>query len=143
MTPGDHNALGLVKVIFPNLHDVYLHDTNAKPLFKRDIRAFSHGCVRVHEPLDLAAHIVANDRGWTFSEAEEYVDDEVDSGFESVFELLSPVPVHLEYYVVSAFEDGLVFHGDVYDYEEELLDDLEEEVRQRWSPDVDPDELID
>jgi murein L,D-transpeptidase YcbB/YkuD len=63
--PGDRNALGLVKFMFPNPHNVYLHDTPTRGLFARGRRDFSSGCVRVKDPLDLAAWIVAETESWT------------------------------------------------------------------------------
>ena len=59
--PGDDNALGRVKFIFPNPHNVYMHDTPSKKYFDYPVRAFSHGCVRVHNPLDLARHLLGRD----------------------------------------------------------------------------------
>ena len=63
--PGPHNALGLVKFIFPNDDNVYLHGTPAQPLFARSRRDFSHGCVRVEDPAALAQWVLADQPGWT------------------------------------------------------------------------------
>ena len=141
--PGSGNALGRVKFMFYNPFNVYMHDTPSRSLFNHRNRAYSHGCVRVHDPLELAAQIVAYDRDMTLEQARDYVDDEVDRGLESPYELRTPIPVHIEYYLVTASEDGLVFHGDVYDYEEELLDELEQELRDRYAPITDEAETVD
>ncbi|MBN9026686.1 MAG: L,D-transpeptidase family protein, partial [Rhizobiales bacterium] len=63
--PGDDNALGNVKFLFPNEHSVYLHDTPSKSFFKRDVRALSHGCVRVQDPLEFADVLLAHQGGWS------------------------------------------------------------------------------
>ena len=64
--PGRKNALGEVKILFPNKHHIYMHDTPAKSLFKKDARAFSHGCVRLHDPKAMAAAVLGQDKGLWF-----------------------------------------------------------------------------
>lgn len=66
--PGRRNALGRVKFIFPNRYSIYLHDTPAKRLFERTNRAFSHGCIRVSEPSELAKYLLKDKPGWTDQE---------------------------------------------------------------------------
>ena len=63
--PGSGNALGKVKFIFPNSYNIYFHDTPSRGLFNRQERAFSHGCVRVHQPFDLAAYLLKDKPEWT------------------------------------------------------------------------------
>src|SRR6185312_8161205 len=63
--PGENNALGLVKFIFPNAHNVYLHSTPAQSLFSQSRRDFSHGCIRVQKPAELAAYLLRNQQSWT------------------------------------------------------------------------------
>jgi len=63
--PGKRNSLGLVKFIFPNSNSIYLHDTPSKSLFENETRAYSHGCVRVGKPRDLAINILKEDKNWT------------------------------------------------------------------------------
>jgi murein L,D-transpeptidase YcbB/YkuD len=114
MKQGDENALGKVKVIFPNMHDVYLHDTPHKALFSRDIRAFSHGCMRMHEPLTFAEHLLEQDGKL----AEHNVDRILSEGtYEPIF-LTKQVPVHIDYITVRVDEDGRAnFLADVYNYD--------------------------
>lgn len=91
--PSRSNALGLVKFMFPNKHNIYLHDTPAKSLFARDVRAFSHGCVRLADPFDFAYALLAkqsDDPEGTFKAA-------LNSGKETKIVLKEPVPVHLIY----------------------------------------------
>src|SRR6185436_2950306 len=71
--PGPKNSLGLVKFLFPNSYSVYFHDTPSKSLFEKDIRAFSHGCVRVYKPLDLAAFLLS-DQGLTPKKIKEIIE---------------------------------------------------------------------
>lgn len=108
---GAANALGKVKVIFPNMHDVYLHDTNAKALFKKTIRAYSHGCMRMHQPLDFAKWLLDNDG--TYS-------DKIDrtiagADYLPVF-LKTHVPVHVVYFTTRVDDEGRAnFLIDIYD----------------------------
>ena len=108
---GDENALGDVKIIFPNLHDVYLHDTNKKFLFSREIRAFSHGCMRMHQPLDFARWILENDGQFD----ERAVDKTLKSKEYSAYFLKTNVPVHIVYFTVRADGEGRAnFLADIY-----------------------------
>lgn len=113
---GKENALGQVKVIFPNLHDVYLHDTTAKALFNKTLRAYSHGCMRMHKPLDFAEWLLRNDGTW-----EEYNVKKIlsDISYEPIF-LKTKVPVHIVYHTVYADDEGKAnFLLDVYGYDKE------------------------
>ena len=98
--PSKGNALGLVKFMFPNKHNIYLHDTPAKALFGKDLRAYSHGCVRVHQPFDFAyALLKAQER-----DPEGFFQSALKTGAERKVELKKPLPVHLVYY--TAFVDA-------------------------------------
>lgn len=109
---GDDNSLGRVKVIFPNLHDVYLHDTPHKALFKRDIRAFSHGCMRMHQPLDFAQWLMANDGQYNEAKIKKQLKEKV----YSPYFLREKVPVHVEYFTVRPDDEGRAnFLIDIYD----------------------------
>lgn len=115
--PGPRNALGEVKFLFPNEHDVYMHDTPGKRLFERPTRAFSHGCMRVENPLELAYYLVRNDRRWN----EERIDEFRESGEEEWLTLRTPLAVHVEYYVSRVDDDGMAhFLADVYRYDRPL-----------------------
>jgi murein L,D-transpeptidase YcbB/YkuD len=116
--PGPSNALGQVKFIFPNEHDVYMHDTPNRRLFDRITRAMSHGCVRVDRPLDLARLIMQRDRSWSATQAADYVDRQLDTGTEQWVTLLRPIPIHIEYYSVRGADDGRMhFLADPYRYD--------------------------
>jgi murein L,D-transpeptidase YcbB/YkuD len=109
--PSNRNVLGVVKFRFPNRYDVYMHDTQEKSLFAQSVRAYSHGCMRVQNPMALAEVILAHDKGWS----SERVRGHVGSGRTSDITLTTPVPVHLTYFTASADETGkLTLHGDVY-----------------------------
>lgn len=111
---GKQNALGLVKVIFPNLHDVYLHDTNSKPLFRKTLRAFSHGCMRMHKPLDFSKWLLKHDGSWTDGRVKKVLANKI---YEPIF-LKAKVPVHVEYLTVRADDEGRAnFLLDVYSYD--------------------------
>ena len=116
--PGAWNALGTVKFMFPNPHNVYLHDTPQHALFERNQRTFSHGCVRVSRPHELAVYILGGkEKGWDL----ERVKKIVDSGKRTIVKLDGPMPVHILYRTVVAMNDGIVrFREDVYGRDELL-----------------------
>lgn len=112
--PGDHNALGHVKFLFPNTFDVYLHDTPADSLFARRGRAFSHGCVRVEEPEALARYVLRGDTGWD----DARILKAMHSGVEQPVTLVERIPVHLVYFTTWVDPaGGLHFYPDVYGYD--------------------------
>ena len=115
--PGPTNSLGLVKFLFPNSNDIYLHDTPSKSLFNRDSRAFSHGCIRVARPRDLATAIMKNDPKWDA----EKINAKMDSGDEYWYTLKEKIPVYIGYFTVWVDTEGLVhFYDDVYKRDEKL-----------------------
>ena len=87
--PGPTNALGKIKFLFPNSYDIYFHDTPAKGLFKKDKRAFSHGCIRLSQPVQLAQYLLRDQRGWDLSKIQEAMNREE----EQFVTLKKPVPV--------------------------------------------------
>jgi len=108
--PGPANALGEMKFLFPNRHAVYLHDTPSKSLFGRDRRAFSHGCVRVHEPRKLAEIILARD-GWTPERIAAAIATKKNNGVS----LKHRLDVHLTYFTAWPDENGKIrYYDDVY-----------------------------
>lgn len=112
--PGAKNALGHVKFLFPNAHNVYLHDTPADNLFAKPGRAFSHGCVRVEEPEKLAKYVLREFPEW--DEAALFA--AMQAGVEKHVKLKTKVPVHIAYF--TAWVDakgGLHFQPDVYGYD--------------------------
>ncbi|MFL5260460.1 MAG: murein L,D-transpeptidase [Hyphomicrobiales bacterium] len=105
--PSDDNALGEIKFLFPNKHDIYMHDTPTKPLFAKAMRAYSHGCVRVQDPRRFGEILL----GWS---AEE-IAAKIDSGRSETVKLPHKVPVHLTYFTAWPEEDGkIAFYSDVY-----------------------------
>ena len=112
--PGANNALGYVKFMFPNEHNVYIHDTPADALFSRIGRAFSHGCVRVEEPEVLAQYVLRDQAKWT----PEAIQTAMRAGQEQHVKLPQPIPVHIVYFT-SWVDDqgGLHFEHDVYGYD--------------------------
>lgn len=142
--PGPDNALGFVKFMFPNPHATFVHDTNARSLFGRPIRALSHGCMRLDQPVGVAEALLTADGQW---EAGRYAELErewqrmgqrikhYDAGLwpevvsdaaklQTIVNLKSPVPIHVEYYTARVGSDGIVeFLTDIYDYDSD-----------RWNP---------
>jgi murein L,D-transpeptidase YcbB/YkuD len=117
--PGDDNALGRLKFMFPNQHSVYLHDTPTRSLFEKDHRAFSHGCVRVDEPLAFADAILpVAAPEWSSARIERLY-----GGRERRINLDRPVPVHLAYFTRAVAEDEtLLRFDDIYGYDAEMKD---------------------
>ncbi|SFI81996.1 L,D-transpeptidase family protein [Celeribacter neptunius] len=109
--PSNRNALGLVKFMFPNKYNIYLHDTPSKSLFGREVRAFSHGCIRLQQPFDFAYALLAkqtNDPVGVFQA-------HLKTGQESVIELEQHVPVHLVYRTaVTQPKGGMEYRRDIY-----------------------------
>lgn len=109
--PGSKNALGKVKFVFPNSNNIYLHDTPSKNLFKEDRRAFSHGCIRVARPRDLAISVLKGDASWT----QEKMDVAMNRGVERVYVLKKKIPVYIGYFTAWVGSDGeIYFFDDVY-----------------------------
>lgn len=113
--PGSQNALGLVKFMFPNKHAVYFHDTPSKYLFKKEVRAFSHGCMRVRNPMKMAEVIFNQDRGWTKSNIDELAGAGIDN---NEIRLNRKIPVHVTYFTARVNEDGEIqLLNDIYGHE--------------------------
>jgi murein L,D-transpeptidase YcbB/YkuD len=115
--PGPGNALGHIKFMFPNQFNVCLHDTPARGLFAKDQRSFSHGCIRVANPDQFGAFVLAGQPGWSLAE----IDDAIASGQRMVVALQEPLPVHITYLTAWVNKDGSVnFRRDVYGRDEIL-----------------------
>lgn len=109
--PSRGNALGLVKFMFPNVHNIYLHDTPAKNLFGREVRAYSHGCVRLAEPFDFAYTLLAKQT----SDPEGYFQSILQTNKERRVDLKDPVPVHIIYRTAFTTPKGKTqFRRDIY-----------------------------
>ena len=109
--PSRSNALGLVKFMFPNKYNIYLHDTPAKNLFARESRAFSHGCIRLADPFDFAYALLARQD----DDPKAFFKSMLNTGQERKVELEQPVPVHLIYRTAMTDEKGRIeYRRDVY-----------------------------
>jgi murein L,D-transpeptidase YcbB/YkuD len=109
--PSRGNALGLVKFMFPNRHNIYLHDTPAKNLFAREVRAYSHGCVRLADPFDFAYTLLAKQQ----RNPQEYFKSVLDTKKETRVDLNNPVPVHLIYRTAFTTPKGKTqYRRDIY-----------------------------
>ncbi|WP_167459375.1 L,D-transpeptidase family protein [Pedobacter jejuensis] len=119
--PGKRNSLGLVKFIFPNSYSIYMHDTPSKSLFGETERAFSHGCIRVMEPVKLAEFLLANQKNWN----KEKILGAMHLGRERYVTLTQQVPVYIAY--LTAFCDRnnvLNFRNDIYNLDEPMAASL-------------------
>ncbi len=121
--PSRRNALGLVKFMFPNQHNIYLHDTPAKDLFGREVRAFSHGCIRLNDPFDFAYALLARQ----VDNPEEFFQQKLQAGRETVVPLEVQVPVHLIYRTAFTQARGPVnFRRDIYGRDGRIWNALQE-----------------
>jgi len=119
--PGAANALGQVKIMFPNAHNVYLHDTPEKDLFAKDVRAFSSGCIRVKDALGVAGWVLADTPGWDA----QAIAATAASGTETRADLAAPISVHVVYLTAWPGPDGaVVYPADIYKRDAALLDAL-------------------
>jgi murein L,D-transpeptidase YcbB/YkuD len=116
--------------MFPNQFDVYLHDTPADSLFARASRSFSHGCVRVEQPEQLAQYVLRDQPEWT----PEKISEAMHAGHEQIVKLKEPIPVYLGYWTARVTPDGILqFRQDVYGIDARLgtkLTERRERMRQ-------------
>ncbi|MEZ5827002.1 MAG: L,D-transpeptidase family protein [Hyphomicrobiales bacterium] len=102
--PGPGNVLGRVKFVFPNKHDVYMHDTPQKHLFAKQVRAESHGCMRVQNPDQFASVIMNHDQGWSQARTRSAFD----TGYDMQVGLHRHIPVYISYFTLRVNEDGSI-----------------------------------
>jgi len=115
--PGPKNSLGLVKFLFPNSYNVYMHDTPATEFFAQSRRDFSHGCIRLEKPADLAAWVLRNNPGWTA----ERIHAAMNGSAPQQVNLTQPIPVLIVYATVIVLSDGVVrFYDDIYGHDASL-----------------------
>jgi L,D-transpeptidase YcbB len=115
--PGPSNALGELKILFPNKHAIYMHDTPAKNLFERSTRAFSHGCVRLQHPREMAAAVLGK--------SVDYVAQQIAQGHSSEV-VKNQIPVYVAYFTAWPADDGTIeYFADSYSRDEHLLDAIE------------------
>lgn len=117
--PGNHNALGKVKFMLPNKYAIYLHDTTAKRLFEETTRAYSHGCIRVEDPVSLAKVLLTNE-----GHSEHSVDERFDTSRSSAIRLRDPLPVHMTYQTAWVDKNNrLNFRNDIYGHDSHAIKD--------------------
>jgi L,D-transpeptidase YcbB len=125
--PGQNNALGRVKFMFPNEHNVYLHDTNDPTLFTQFSRAFSSGCIRLEKPLELLELITVRHTALS----RDKVNELLDSGKETTVLLTKPLPIHIQYWTVWVDDDDVVhYRHDIYERDRAILKALTSEHHQ-------------
>jgi murein L,D-transpeptidase YcbB/YkuD len=128
--PGSGNSLGLVKFMFPNQYNVYLHDTPADSLFARATRSYSHGCVRLEQPVELAKYVLRDQPEWDAAR----IESAMHAGVEKHVKLKEPLPVYLGYWTARVTPDGILqFRQDVYGTDRRqtaLLNDRLERLRR-------------
>lgn len=115
--PGDDNALGRVKFVFPNSYNIYFHDTPTKHLFDENGRAFSHGCIRLEQAQKLAEYLLRNDPEWPKSK----IDEVIYSGNNTWVKLKNKIPVYIVYFTAWVTSDGtLNFRDDIYGHDAKM-----------------------
>jgi murein L,D-transpeptidase YcbB/YkuD len=116
--PGPLNGMGRVKLIFPNKFDVYLHDTPGRYLFEKPQRTFSHGCIRIEKPIELALYLLKGDPRWN----REAFLNELGKKVPTTVVLPEKIPIYLVYWTAWADEDGTIqFRPDIYNWDTPLL----------------------
>ena len=127
--PGERNALGAVKILFPNKHAIYMHDTPQKHLFQQDRRAFSHGCVRLHRPREMAAAVLGK--------SIEHVNQRIAAGANEQEELRKKIPVYVAYF--TAWRDpetgDVRYSQDIYDRDKYLSKAIRRTQAERTASD--------
>ena len=132
--PGPTNVLGRVKFVFPNSHDVYMHDTTQKFLFNNPVRAESHGCMRVQYPEKLAEILLAHDKGWSPAR----VESTFDAGDDNHLALDQHIPVYITYFTLRVNEDGSIStFNDIYGHDSRMTAALSGKyIPDTWSDEV-------
>ncbi|MDF1481450.1 L,D-transpeptidase family protein [Extensimonas sp. H3M7-6] len=125
--PGPRNALGDIKFIFPNNSNIYLHHTPAPQLFARPRRDFSHGCIRVEDPVALARFVLQNDPAWP----EERIREAMAAGKSSTIRLAEPIPVVIAYITTVVQQGRVYFFADLYGHDRLLAQALRAQTEQR------------
>jgi murein L,D-transpeptidase YcbB/YkuD len=116
--PGSDNPLGEIKFVFPNPFDIYLHDTPSKSLFGEEKRAFSHGCIRISAPFELALYLLRNKQDWET----EKISAVIEGNTERYVQLDSSVPIYIVYFTAFVdFQGNLNFRNDIYGRDQPLL----------------------
>jgi murein L,D-transpeptidase YcbB/YkuD len=116
--PGPKNALGLVKFLFPNDFNIYLHDTPNDELFKKDVRAFSHGCIRLEKPDEMAHYVL----GWDMDKIHDAMNDGPDN---RTITLKKGIPVYITYFTTYVADGQLYFGNDLYRRDDSLVETMQ------------------
>ncbi|MET3026398.1 L,D-transpeptidase family protein [Flavobacterium sp. UW10123] len=119
-SPGYDNSLGLMKILFPNHHSVYLHDTNHRNIFGRNNRSMSSGCVRVENPLELAQHILDVEGNWP----QDRIDTIIASKKTMSFKITKKYALYQWYWTAWSKKNQLLFRADIYDLDSDLYKQL-------------------
>lgn len=114
--PGARNALGDIKFVFPNPDNIYLHHTPSPQLFKRDRRDFSHGCIRVEQPVELAKFVLADQATWR----EETIVEAMRGGKSTTLQLSAPLAVVIAYRTAAVIDGKVYFFPDIYGHDARL-----------------------
>jgi L,D-transpeptidase YcbB len=115
---GTENSLGIIKFVFDNPHAVFLHDTNAKKLFRNDIRAYSHGCIRLEKAFQLAHYLIGGGRTAISSQS---LDKYLNLEKRITISLKQPVPIHIRYFTCTVTNGQLHFYPDIYKKDNVLI----------------------
>ncbi len=115
---GSENTMGVLKFVFNNNYNVYLHDTNARGLFWRENRAMSHGCVRVHKAVELARYLAKDDDTYV---GPEDLDQYLLVQHKLTVEVVKPIPVLLQYFTAESENGKVVYYDDIYGKDSDLL----------------------
>ncbi|MGI8584703.1 MAG: L,D-transpeptidase family protein [Chitinophagaceae bacterium] len=119
--PGEKNSLGKLKFLFPNSFNIYFHDTPAKSLFSKDKRAYSHGCIRLSDPVKMAEYLLKDNNAWP----PEKIMEAMNSGEEKFVRIKDPIPVFITYYTAWVDENGLLnFRDDIYKRDENVAEKM-------------------
>lgn len=119
-SPGTFNSLGMVKLIFPNRFSVYLHDTNHRDFFEKQMRSLSSGCVRVNHPLELTEYLIGDATNWNLEKITETLQNEKTKQLN----LKKEVFIHILYWTAWSEKNTLIFRDDIYNLDAELFDKL-------------------
>jgi murein L,D-transpeptidase YcbB/YkuD len=118
---GDDNTLGILKFIFPNKLDIYLHDTNVRSLFRKSKRALSHGCIRIEKAKQLAERIITNSK---LNYSIDSLHSDLKNKIRKKVSLSTPISIHIRYFTCEANSNGIIFYEDVYGLDEKMKESL-------------------
>jgi murein L,D-transpeptidase YcbB/YkuD len=119
-SPGTFNSLGMVKLIFPNRFSIYLHDTNHRDFFGKQMRSLSSGCVRVENPLKLTEYLLADKTNWNL----EKITETLQSEKTKYIKIKDEVEVHILYWTAWSENNSLIFRDDIYNLDADLYQKL-------------------